>query len=149
MRPSRSSALTIAVALGALLSPGTARAHAMSATVEVRAEGVRVIVYFEDDLPADLATVSVTDATGTEVATGTTDERGVWSCAALAPGEYTLTAKSTGHVTTVTFSVAPPESGPAQTHFAAPRTNRALGLAVGAGGLLGLSALFWFFRRRP
>lgn len=149
MRPYRSSVLAIAVAAGALLAPGTARAHAMSATVEVRPEAVRVVVYFEDDLPAELATVSVTDAAGAEVASGTTDERGAWSRAPLPPGEYRLTAKSSGHVATVAFTVAAPEAAAPPAEFSAPRTNRTVGLAVGAGGLLTLSALYWLVRRRP
>lgn len=150
MRPSRSSVLAIAVAAGALLAPGVARGHAMSATVEVRPEAVRVVVYFEDDLPAELAAVRVSDAAGAEVASGTADERGVWSCPPLPPGQYRLTAKSAGHVAAVAFTVAAPEAaGAAPAEFAAPRTDRAVGLAVGAGGLLTLSALYWFFRRRP
>lgn len=149
MRPYCSSVLAIAVAAGTLLAPGVARAHAMSATVEVRPEAVRVVVYFEDDLPAELATVSVTDAAGAEVASGTADERGVWSCSPLPPGEYKLTAKSAGHVATVAFTVAPPAAGAPPAEFATPRANRAVGLTVGAGGLLILSALYWLFRRRP
>lgn len=147
MRLCYSSVLAITAA--ALLSPGTARAHAMSATVEVRPEAVRVLVYFEDDLPAEGATVSVRDASGGEVASGTTDDRGVCALAPLPPGEYKLTASCTGHTAAVAFTVAPPAAaGAAPAEFAGPRANKALGLTVGAGGLLGLSALFWFFRRR-
>lgn len=149
MRPYRSSVLAIAVAAGSLLAPGVARAHAMSATVEVRPEAVRVVVYFEDDLPAELAAVRVTDAAGAEVASGTADDRGVWSCPPLPPGEYRLTANSTGHVATVSFTVAARAAGAPPAEFSTTRANRAVGLAVGAGGLLMLSALYWLFRRRP
>lgn len=148
----RSIVLTVTATAGALLAAGPALAHSMSADVEVRAGTVRVLVYFEDDLPAELATVSVTDAAGAEVAAGTTDERGVWAFAAPAAGEYRLTARCAGHVATQTFSVAAPAAPAADAEpigYTAPRVNRARGLAIGAGGLLGLSALFWVFRRRP
>lgn len=143
------SALTTALALFVVaLSPQTARAHSMSATVEVRPEAVRVVVYFEDDLPAELATVTVTNAAGAEVASGTTDDRGVCSFPPLPPGEYKLGAKCTGHTATVAFVVAGPTAPPAPTEFEGPRANKAFGLVLGTGGLLGASALFWFFRRR-
>ncbi len=147
MRHSRSIVITTAVALAALLTPGTALAHAMSATVEVRPDAVRVVVYFEDDLPAELATVTVTDATGAEVASGTADERGVCSLPLLPAGDYKLVAESAGHTATVAFTVAAaPTAVPVE--YAAPRADREFGLALGAGGLLGVSALFWFRRRQ-
>lgn len=77
----------------------------MNATVKVSADSVRVEVFFGDDLPAELAAVSVTDAAGVEVAAGTTDDRGVWAFP-LPPGEYRLTAKCIGHTATVPFTVA-------------------------------------------
>ena len=146
MQHARPIILATAVALAALVSPETARAHAMGATVEVRADAVRVVVYFEDDLPAELATVTVTDAAGAEVASGTTDERGVCALRVLPPGEYTLAAKCAGHTATVAFAVAS-APGDAPVEYAKPRADRELGLVLGAGGLLGVSALFWFRRR--
>ncbi len=66
---------------------------------------MKVLVYFDDDTPAEFATVSVVDTDGTEVISGKTDERGVWAFAKPAPGEYTLRAKCTGHVAKVSFRV--------------------------------------------
>ncbi|MDY3553621.1 carboxypeptidase-like regulatory domain-containing protein [Gemmata sp. JC717] len=149
MRLSGSRSHPIALGLlGALLCPGTAHAHAMSASVEVRPEVVRVIVYFEDDLPAERATVTVTNAAGAEIASGTADEHGVCSFSPPPPGEYKLVANSAGHTARVTFVVAQTAEAGAPAEFATPSVNRPLGLALGIGGLLGASALFWLFRRR-
>ncbi|AWM41287.1 hypothetical protein GobsT_00900 [Gemmata obscuriglobus] len=134
--------------LGALLCPGTAHAHAMRADVEVRSEVVRVVVYFEDDLPADRATVTVTNAAGAEIVSGTADEHGVYSFPPPPPGEYKLVANSTGHTARLTFVVAQTAEAGASAEFTTPSVNRPLGLALGVGGLLSASALFWFFRRR-
>ena len=147
MRVLRSTVLAISVTAGALFAPGAARAHDMNATVKVGPESVRVEVYFEDDLPAEFAKVSVTNSAGAEVATGTTDDRGVWTFPALAPGEYVLAAKCIGHTATVPFSVAgEPEAAPVS--YTGARLNKTVGLTVGAGGLLGVSAVFWLLRRR-
>lgn len=138
----------VAAAVAALLSPGAARAHAMSADVVVHADAVRVVVYFDDDTPADRAAVTVTDAAGNAVAAGATDDRGVWAFPRPAAGEYRLTAAAAGHTAERRFAVAPapaPDAPPVE--FAAPRRDPAVGLAAGAGGLLAASALWWFVRR--
>ena len=147
MRATRFLVLATAATAGVLLAPGPATAHDMNATVQVGADSVRVIVFFEDDLPAELAAASVTDAAGIEVAAGTTDDRGVWAFPALPPGEYRLTARCIGHTATVSFTVAaaPPAEPVAYT---GARLNKAVGLGAGAGGLLAASAVFWLVRRR-
>ncbi len=141
--------IVLAITAGAVLAPGTVGAHDMNATVQVGADGVRAEVFFEEGLPAEFAKVSVTDATGAEVVAGTTDENGGWTFPAPGPGEYLLTAKCIGHVATVRFSVAgPSEQDSPPVSYTGYRLNKAVGLTVGVGGLLGASALFWLLRRR-
>ena len=148
MRAVRFIVLAIAATGGGLLMPAAARAHDMNATVRVNPDAVRVEVFFEEDLPAEFAKVSVTDAAGAEVAAGTTDERGVWTFPVPPPGEYLLTAKCLGHVATVRFAVVVPVADAAPVSYTGDRLNKAVGLSAGAGGLLGVSALFWLLRRR-
>ncbi|MFM8273077.1 MAG: carboxypeptidase-like regulatory domain-containing protein [Gemmata sp.] len=147
MRAGRFLVLAIAAAWGALLAPARAGAHDMNATVTVGASGIRAEVFFEEDLPAGCAAVSVTDAAGAEAAAGTTDERGVWAGPALPPGEYLLTAKSAGHVAKVRFAVSGAPDAPPVSHTGA-RLDKTVGLTADAGGLLGASAAVWFRRRR-
>lgn len=139
---------TVAVG-GVLLAPGRADAHAMHAKVEVHADMVKLEVYFEEDLPAEFAEVIVADATGATVLTGKTDERGVWTFPPPKPGQYVLTAKSTGHTKTVNFLIAgePAAAEAPPVVFTGPQRDKLFGLSVGVGALLGLSAVYWFVRR--
>ncbi len=150
MRAARLIVLATAATAGTLLASGSARAHDLNATVKVGADGIRVEVFFEEVVPAEFATVSVSDANGSEVVAGTTDANGVWTFPAPAPGEYLLTAKCIGHVAKVKFSIAgtPPVPEAPPVSYTGYRLNKAVGLTVGVGGLLGASALLWLFRRR-
>jgi hypothetical protein len=138
--------LATAVAGGVLLVPARAAAHTLLADVVVAAE-VKLLAYFDDDVPARSAEVVVADPGGTAVLTGKTDARGVWTFPRPAPGAYLLTVTASGHSARVPFAVAADPDAPAVA-YTGPRPNRALGLALGVAGLFGFSALFWFFRRR-
>jgi hypothetical protein len=139
--------LVIAATSGVLFAPAVASAHAMHARVEVRTDCIYVLTYFDEDLPAEFATVSVADASGTEFLTGKTDEHGEWTFAKPAPGEYKLTVRSVGHVARREFRVdRDPEAAPVV--FTGWQMNRAIGISVGLGLLLGISAISWFIRRQ-
>lgn len=165
MRCFRLLVLATAAVGGVLLAPAVARAHAMHADVTVGKE-VKVLAYYDEDVPAEFAEVTVTDATGAVVLKGKTDERGLWTFPRPEPGTYTLLAKSVGHTAKVKF-VIPGGGGPAPAPRApgagavAPeppeeeavtytewRPSKAQGLAIGGGGLVGFSALYWLARRR-
>ena len=142
--------LATAATAGALLAPSTVAAHGLHADVTV-ADTIKVVVYFDDDMPAESADVRVTDAAGAEVLAGQTDERGVCTFPRPAPGAYTLRAKSTGHAAKVEFRVdGEPDAAPAvPAVYTGWRMNRAVGLISGLVLLLGLSiACKFFFRRR-
>jgi hypothetical protein len=146
MRPFRLLVLATAAAGGVLLAPAVASAHDLRARVTLAA-AVKLEAFFDDDTPAELADVRVTDAGGAEVLAGKTDDRGVWTFPRPNPGRYTATVKSAGHVAKVEFPVeGDPEAPPAV--YAPWRMNKALGLAIGLVLLLGLSAASWLIRRR-
>ncbi|MBM3981468.1 MAG: carboxypeptidase regulatory-like domain-containing protein [Planctomycetes bacterium] len=146
MRAFRPLVLATAVAAGVLLAPGRAAAHALHADVTVGAE-IKLLAYYDEDAPAEFAEVVVTDSDGTVVLRGKTDEKGVWSFPAPKPGAYTLAVKSVGHTAKVPFEVpGAPADGPVT--YTEWRPSKPLGLALGAGGLLGLSALYWLARRK-
>ncbi len=146
MRAFRLLVLATAAVGGVLLLPAYASAHGMAASVEVRADSIYVLAYFDDDSPADSATVSVTDATGKEVATGTTNDRGEWTFPLLVPGNYILTATCIGHAAKVNFHVEG-KPGPA-TFDSNGRFGKVAGLTIGLALLLGISAASWLWRRR-
>ncbi|QJW96321.1 carboxypeptidase regulatory-like domain-containing protein [Frigoriglobus tundricola] len=145
MRGFRFLVLVTLATAGVPLVPAAARAHDLRAVVTV-ADAVRVDAYFDDDTPAESAEVQVTDAAGNVIASGRTDERGVWTFPRPAPGAYTLAAKSVGHGTTVAFTVDGSPGAPVA--FTGQRMSKPVALAIGAGLLLGISAASWFRRRR-
>lgn len=148
----------VAVA-GVPLTASVAFAHKLFADVKV-GETIQLVAYFEEDAPAELAQVTVTDATGQTIFTGQTDERGVLQFPKPAPGAYTLRVRCIGHTAKVTFEVpgpvgttvvAPAASDDAPTLFTEKRVDSAARLALGVGILLGLSLVSWLMlrRRRP
>ena len=146
MRRFRFLVLATAAALGGLLTPAPARAHAFHADVTV-ADVVTVVAYFDGDEPAESADVEVIDADGTVIASGKTDARGSWTFPKPKPGAYVLTARSIGHVAKQEFRVdGEPDAAPAV--YAGWRANRAVALASGLALLLGTSAVSWFLLRR-
>ena len=147
MRLFRFLVLATAAIGGVLLAPGVASAHALKATVTVAAT-VKVEAFFDDDTPAELGEVTVTDANGKVVLTGKTDERGVWTFPAPKPGEYTLTVKSIGHVAKQSFRVEGEPDAPPVAYTDEPM-NKTVALVIGVGVLLGVSAVAWLLQGRP
>jgi hypothetical protein len=146
----RNRFLVLVAAVGvAMLAPGRALAHDLHAKVKLLPDAVVVEAGFDDDTPAEGAAVEITDAAGATVATGKTDEKGVCRLAKLGPGKYKAAVKSIGHADEVEFHVeaaATPLGAPIE--YVRERPNRAIGLAVGIGGLLAVSVAYWWLRRR-
>jgi hypothetical protein len=142
--------LTAALA-GLLVPAGAAPAHDLNARVtvgpyperNVPAGEVRVEAWYgktpADADPADAARVTVTDAARNVVATGTLDDRGVWTFPRPGPGRYTVAVESVGHRAEVEFDAPGEHTG--------WRLDRRLGLAIGLGVLLGGTLLYWLVRR--
>ncbi|MBX9628753.1 MAG: carboxypeptidase-like regulatory domain-containing protein [Gemmataceae bacterium] len=130
------------------LLPTPAAAHDLKADIpQPDADPVRVVASFDDDTPADGARVTVTDAAGQVVASGTTDDRGVWSFPRPGPGEYTIVVEGAGHRDAIRLKIGEP--GVLAEVTSRLRLDRWLGLAIGLAGLLGLTALYVLLRRRP
>ena len=144
MRRFRLLVLATVAAVGGL--PASADAHAMFAKVTV-ADAVTLLAYFEEDVPAEFAEVQVTDADGAVIASGKTDDRGLWTFPKPKPGTYLLTVRSIGHVAKREFRVdGEPDAPPVV--YTGWRPNKAVALTAGVGLLLGMSAVSWFLRRR-
>lgn len=145
---------------GVPLTASVAFAHKLFADVKV-GETIQLVAYFEEDAPAELAQVTVTDAAGQTIFTGQTDERGVLQFPKPAPGAYTLRVKCIGHTVKVTFEVPGPvgetTAAPAAVDdtpalFTEERVDSAARLALGVGILLSLSLVSWLivrWRRSP
>jgi hypothetical protein len=130
--------------------PGRAAAHDLKATVKLLPNEIVVEAGFDDDTPAEGARVVILDATGSEAASGKTDERGVFRTAKLNPGKYTATVESAGHRDEVPFEIAAPEFLDAPLEYVRARPDKTTGVVVGVGVLLAVSFAFWWVRlRRP
>jgi nickel transport protein len=139
--------LVIAAVVVAVLSPDRASAHDLQLRVKLPPDEPTVLLVeagFDDDTPADGAKVVITDAAGKVIAEGKTDEKGVWKTMRPPEGKYAATVESIGHMDKVAFEVA--ASG--YFEFRGWRLDKTLGIALGVGGLLLLSAGFWWFRLR-
>lgn len=136
---------TVALAV-ALFAPSVASAHDLRVGVKVDAGAVRIEADYEGEIPAQAATVTLTDSAGTVVASGKTDDRGAWSCPRPSPGTYSLVVEQAGHRAKETVVV--PGDGSAMS-VSPVRMNKWAGLAIGLGTLLVLTVAFKFARRKP
>lgn len=144
MRAFRSLVLATAAVGGVLLTGARADAHAMHAVVDTKNDPIKLEAYYDEEMPADVADVTVTDADGNVVLTGTTNENGVWTFARPKPGKYTLIVRQAGHVAKTEFEIAGTD---APTVFGVPR-NKWIGLSAGVLILLCISGASWVRRRR-
>jgi hypothetical protein len=84
-------------------SPGL---HALHAEAKIRGPRVVIEAYYDDDTPAANAQVTITDKSGCEIASGRTDERGVWSFPRPKPEKYQLSVDDgMGHKTRVPVTI--------------------------------------------
>ena len=144
---SRTFVLAAAVLLGV---SAPAAAHDLRAKLDPDAtDPLRVEAWFDDDTPAQQARVSVVRSTGETVASGFTDERGLWSFPRPGPGLYRITVESTGHRDTLRFTVPGAEEPTATPSVEEDtRLDKNLGLIIGLALLLGGSLAFILLRRR-
>ena len=132
----RLKTLVVAFALagGVLAAPADAFAHRMMIEAKVDGE-VKIVVGYEDETPAEQASVKLQDAAKAVVAEATTDGRGVCTFARPRPGKYLLIVEDdTGHRATLELDI-PGSSEVAVETATAPRNRWAMG-ALGIGVIL-------------
>ena len=129
-----------------LVAANHAEAHDLRLKVDTQREPIAVTAWFGDDDPADHAKVTITDEAGEVIASGTTDDKGVWTFPRPNKGGmYKAVVESIGHREEVPFPIS--ETGVLGGEYTGWRLNKWLGIAIGLTLLLGGSALFWYVRR--
>jgi hypothetical protein len=127
------------------MTPAGASAHDLRAEIKVGADAIRLVASYEGEDPAQEATVTLTSAGGEVVASGKTDDRGVWSCPRPSPGSYLLVVEQTGHRTKK--DVVVPGDGTTAA-YTPDRLDKRVGVAVGLGAIAVLGLVFKFARRK-
>lgn len=126
--------------------------HALHASVSIKDGRLRVEAFYDDDLPAQRAKVTLSSSdpnSRSDIIRGETDDSGVWEVALPAPGDYKLIVDAgAGHKTTkfVTVATTPPpadgENGDDRASLTAfPWTKLLLGITAIAlffGALAGI-----------
>ena len=113
---------------------------------------IRVEVYFDDDTPAQEARVVLLEGDRI-VASGKTDERGVWNCPKPAPGLYSIKVESTGHAATESISIEPSAIDSRQSNEDSAQDREAktrtpwIRLVLGWGVIGGLAIAWWGGRK--
>jgi nickel transport protein len=142
----RSSLPLLVVLIGA----APAFAHKLHVDPTIVGDRLRVEVYYDDDTPAQKAKVTVFFG-DEQLATGKTDDKGVWTCPAPGPGTYLVRAESLGHAAKEAVVIPDPAAEPLPApesravRTRPPWRNLALGLGL-IGGVVLLSRLL---RRTP
>ena len=134
-----------------LIGAAPAFAHKLYVDPTIVGDRLRVEVYYDDDAPAQDAKVTVFFG-DEQLATGMTDEKGVWTCQAPGPGTYLVRAESLGHAAKETVVVPDPaaERSPAPAESRALRTRSPWrNIALGLGLIGGVVLLTRILRRTP
>ena len=148
MHPLRVLVLATCAVVGVLGAHGRADAHGLHATVTVTDTDVKLEAFYDEELPADVADVTVTDADGNVVQTGKTDDRGLWSFPKPKPGTYKLVVSQIGHVARRSFEVTGPAEPDTPAVYGGRPLNKWVGLSAGLLILLVISGVTWLRRRR-
>lgn len=137
-----------AVLLTVMVTPLMALAHAVIVQVKIEADRVTVEASYDDETPAEEATITVKDTAGQVVATGQTDDRGLWRFPRPKPGEYVVMADAgAGHVKQVTVTI-PVDDTPLSPTPPARQWSRWLVSLAGVVIIIGLTIAWQQWKRR-
>jgi hypothetical protein len=93
-----------------LVLPSVSFAHEIGIEIKLKESEVQVVVFFEDDTPAQQALVTLKDETQKVILQGKTNTKGVWSFATPKPGKYWLYADAgEKHQAKTTFTIPAPK----------------------------------------
>ncbi len=147
----RTTSWFLATLLAGWLLPGWAAAHAVGADCRIKGDQVEVEVFFDSDLPAGNARVTVLDDSGHGVASGHTDAAGRWSFALPPPGQYLVKVDAgAGHRRSVRLVVptAATAGEPVSQKTGRENLPRWLGVGIGLAAIgLFFLGLRWLVRR--
>lgn len=107
----------------------------------------RVEAWFEGEIPAESARVTVSNSAGEVLHSGSTDERGVWSFPKPGPGQYRIVVESTGHREEARLRIPGQEPESVPTILTDSRLSQTLGLSIGLALILGGTGGFLLIRR--
>ncbi len=149
-RPRLVWAALLAALLVALLVPDWAMAHAVQAQCRIQGGQVVIEVFFDSDVPAEDAQVTISAENQQTVAQGRTDVAGRWSFPLPAPGSYVVKVDAGyGHRRTIQLEV-PAEARESILTRAAGNLPRWLGVAIGLTVIgVGWLAARWLLDKRP
>lgn len=121
-------------------------AHKLLLEQRVAGERLRVTAGYDDDSPAEGATIVLENERQEIIAQGKTDERGLWSCPLPPPGVYLLRAESVGHAATRELTI-----GSAITQAASLPANEPgtpwTKVLIGMGAIAVMFTAVWLAKR--
>jgi hypothetical protein len=142
--PSRFPVLALVAIIATCFGANRASAHDLRGRVTLLPDSIKVEAWFSDDTPAEGAQVTI--AFNKSLLSGKTDERGVCYLRRLEPGHYEAVIDLIGHRETISFEVASTSGNYAS--FSNWRMNQTLAVAIGIGGPVGVSVIFWLIGLR-
>jgi hypothetical protein len=93
-----------------LVLPSVSLAHEIGIEIKLKESEVQVVVFFEDDTPAQQAQVTLKNEIGKVLLEGKTNDKGVWSFPTPKAGKYRLEANAgEKHQAKTTFTIPPPK----------------------------------------
>ena len=139
------------IALVWMSSDSSAFAHRLYVEAAVRPGPppmLRIEAWFEEDVPAESAKITLTDASGVVTEVGAADDTGTLTIPLPAAGVWTVAAESIGHRGEFTLNIASAAEAveePAKVRSTGPEAWRiAIGLGMIAAAFAGLR---WRMRR--
>ncbi len=131
-----------------LFAAPAAQAHIVHIDWHLTDTDLVAVAYFDTDLPADDAAVTLHGPDGNVIATGKTDDTGTWRCPKPAPGTYQLHVKAFGsHEKTVAVEIAAPPAPPEPPRAPSESGWGWIAAVVTAIGAV-LGAGLWAWRRQ-
>jgi hypothetical protein len=132
-------------------------AHKLQIDWRITDQRLHIEAFYDDNTPAQQATITIKNEKNEILASGKTDEHGVWTCTAPTAGKYTARAETAGHLAQESF-LAPeaPSSQPSSNSEQPSKTGAReeetatpwLRILFGCAAIAALFFALWLARRR-